>query len=373
MVIYIITKLELGGAQKVCLELLNGCGKEIPTALISGSEGPLVQQVKDNPNTFLLPDFKREVSIKGIISELRSFLKLISILRKLKKNHPKALVHTHSTKAGIIGRWAAFFAGIKTRVHTVHGFGFHPEQNRLAWLVTYLAELITAPITTHFIFVSKQDLETSTKLKIGSAHKKSIIRAAVASELFYPAKKDNSNDLFTVGTIACFKQQKNLLDLLRAFHRVHKQHPKTHLEIIGDGIMRSEIESFIKDHNLTNAVTLLGWQQQVAAFMRNWDTFVLTSLWEGLPCAIIEARLSKLPVIANNVGGINEVVFHAQNGFLTMPGKWHDTATYLEKLLKDRVLRNKLASYDDQLTNFENKTMVKNHLTLYNNLLSNAG
>lgn len=370
MIVYIITKLELGGAQKVCLELLRGCGQEHSTMLISGNEGVLVDTVSKEKNITLLAGMKREVSFKAILGEVKNFLNLILLLRSIKKEHPHALVHTHSTKAGIIGRWAAFFAGIKKRVHTVHGFGFHRGQKKITWSILYLLELITSFITTHYIFVSHKDLELSNQLLIGAARKKTVIHAAVDDTQFYPATK-TINDAFVIGSVSCFKPQKNLLDLLKAFHTAKKNTPVSlRLEIIGDGVMREAIESFIKDHNLKNDVVLWGWQTDVGAFMRNWNAFVLTSLWEGLPCAIIEARLCKLPVIANNVGGIEEVIKNGENGFLTEAGNWQETATKIITLAESASIQQKMASWHDDLSDFKNKTMVKKHLSLYNSLLS---
>lgn len=131
-VLYIITKLELGGAQKVCLSLLNGVKKNGGFAgLISGQYGSLVDEVKDLDSVFLLSEFEREIGFKNSFKEIILFLKLIRIIKKNKKNYPDLIVHTHSTKAGILGRWAAFFAGVKNRIHTVHGFAFHEHQNKI--------------------------------------------------------------------------------------------------------------------------------------------------------------------------------------------------------------------------------------------------
>ncbi|MBU4269753.1 hypothetical protein KKE07_02645, partial [Candidatus Dependentiae bacterium] len=111
-VLFIITKLELGGAQKVCLSLLDGVKKNGGFAgLISGADGPLVSEVKNLDSVYLLPEFKREVGLKNIFKDIYLFFKLIKLIKKNRKNHPDLIVHTHSTKAGILGRWAAFFAG----------------------------------------------------------------------------------------------------------------------------------------------------------------------------------------------------------------------------------------------------------------------
>ena len=106
-------------------------------------------------------------------------------MKKLKKQHPHLIVHTHSTKAGIIGRWAAFFAGIKKRIHTIHGYGFHAHQNKILWVSIYLIEFITSLITTHYVCVSSEDVKTGIKLFPHFSGKHSIIRAAVDWDQFF--------------------------------------------------------------------------------------------------------------------------------------------------------------------------------------------
>lgn len=377
-VLHIITKLELGGAQKVCLTILEGLHRSGNTPLLlSGTSGTLAQQVKDSqqlPYTTLLVDtFTREVSLTGLWRELVNFWCLINTIRTLRKQHPDLIVHTHSTKAGLVGRWAAFFAGIKTRVHTVHGFGFHPYQNPLGWWINYLLELCTSLITTRYICVSSADIRTGIALLPAFARKQRLIRAAVDTTPFIAAKKNFSRAecpvaTFTFGTIACFKRQKNLMDLLRAFADVHAKAPHARLEIIGDGEQRSIIEAFINNNNLRQAVVLHGWQHNVAPLMLNWNAFVLSSLWEGLPCAVVEARLLQLPVIAYNTGGISDVIQHKINGLLIRPGDRQEFARALYTVLSDASFRDRLRAHADNLHDFHAERMVQEHIALYQEL-----
>ncbi|HJM69045.1 MAG TPA: glycosyltransferase [Candidatus Babeliales bacterium] len=370
-VVYIITKLELGGAQKICLSLFEDLQKKnVDTYLISGTVGPLVAQAKKNPHTILLETMTREVATSGFFSELRNFYHVIRTLRKLKKKNPNIIVHTHSTKAGLIGRWAAWFAGIKKKVHTVHGYGFHTHQHIAAWSIIYSLELITSLITTHFVCVSSADVKQGIKLFPKFANKSSIIRAAVPSQEFYiPARKlTEVNETFVFGTVACFKPQKNLFDLLKAFKKVHSQYPNARLELIGDGQLRIALEAWIDHHGLNDAVKLHGWQHAVAPIMCTWNTFVLSSLWEGLPCAIIEARLLKLPVLSYKTGGIHDVIRNGDNGFLYPQGHWGELADGMIEVMKDKKLYNKLCTFKDDLSAFEKETMITQHDKLYQQL-----
>lgn len=381
-VVYLITKLELGGAQKVCLSLFDGLHQNNPLScsLISGSQGALVDQIKKFESVFLLKELQREVGggIKKIAQELKAFFSIIKILKQLKKCHPCIIVHTHSTKAGILGRWAAYFAGIPLRIHTVHGYGFHDRQSRLAWLSIYILEYLTSFITTHFVCVSEQDRNTGIRLFRKFAQKSSVIRAAVQDENFYPAQAsipfNNEQDII-IGTVSCFKPQKNLFDLLKAFYYLYKKSPpsiqkRLRLQIIGDGILRSKLETWIIQHNLQTHIDLLGWQNNVADWMRTWSIFTLSSLWEGLPCAIIEARLCKLPVVAYDVGGIREVIKNGYNGFLIQPGDWNELGEKFKQLICSQETYVGMYNNNDMLDSFKNNAMISSHIKLYDNFIA---
>jgi glycosyltransferase involved in cell wall biosynthesis len=375
-VLYIITKLELGGAQKVCLSLFQNLTDHDATAtLLSGAQGPLVQTVQNNPNVILLAELKHNLSLFSCIQEISCFFAMIRAIKKIKKEHPDLIVHTHSTKAGILGRWAAFFAGVTIRVHTVHGYAFHKHQNKIKWLLIYLAELITSLITTHFVCVSSHDIKTGTKLFPRFAKKHSLIRAAVDWQQFYlPAHKATSwpgETPFIFGTVACFKPQKNLFDLLKAFTLVHLKNPNTRLEIIGDGTLRSTLETWIENHALKDAVILHGWQEKVAPLMLTWNSFVLSSLWEGLPCAIVEARLLQLPVLSYNTGGIADIIHHGKNGFLFEQGNWRALAAGMLSVTQDATLYATLQQHQEDLYDFNDNHMTEHHARLYNDLLKN--
>jgi glycosyltransferase involved in cell wall biosynthesis len=370
-VVYIITKLELGGAQKVCLSLFEGLQKQnIDTYLISGNEGILKDKVAHNPQVLLLGSFKHSVSLKQVWLEIKNFIQLTRELRKIKNKHPNTIVHTHSTKAGIIGRWAAFFVGIKTRIHTIHGYAFHNHQRRLVWWAIYLVELFTSFITTHFVCVSSADVKAGIRLFPRFGKKHSIIRAAVDWHQFYkPAKAiafEREEDApFVFGTISCFKPQKNLFDLLNAFKDVYAQVSHARLEIIGDGEQRIAIEEWINYYELDTAIILHGWQDKVGPIMAHWDTFMLSSLWEGLPCSVVEARLMGLPVIAYNTGGIHDVIMHGSNGFL-VPQK--DVTGLTDKMLlvaQNKEVRNYLRTHLENLEDFKTESMVRSHQNLY--------
>ena len=374
-IVYIITQLELGGAKKVCLSLFKALQKAGCAAhLISGKSGPLVKEVSEHENVFLLPSMQRKISLRSLKNEWKNFWILIKTLKQLKKQHPHLIVHTHSTKAGLIGRWAAWGTRIQTRIHTIHGYGFHEHQSWLVWLPIYLLELLTSLITTHFICVSAYDADTGMRLFPGFAIKHSIIRAGVDTQQFstpaFQLRAPSTKKPFIFGSISCFKPQKNLIDLLHAFEKVHQANNRARLEIIGDGAQRKDLEDWIAAHNLSQVITLHGWQHTVAKITKEWHAFALSSLWEGLPCAVIEARLQHLPIVSYKTGGIPEVVLDQQNGFLVAQGDWQKLASRMITLMHTQDLYCKMQQFPDNLADFDNSHIITEHIALYKELLS---
>lgn len=378
-VVYVITKLELGGAQKVCLALMQGMNQsETSCSLISGDQGVLIPQTEQFASVYLLKSLTREIGIKSVFQEIRAFFDIVSQLKKLKSKYPSIVVHTHSTKAGILGRWAAFFARIKHRVHTVHGYGFHDHQSAIKRSVIIFIEYFSSLITTHFICVSEKDHAIGIRLFPFFRKKSSIIRAAIDDVHFFsPAQKDvisEESETIVIGTVSCFKPQKNIFDLLRAFKFVYDNvrpdfKKRLLLQIIGDGQQRDKIQSWIVQHKLAARIELLGWQQDVVTVMRSWKIFALSSLWEGLPCAVIEARLCGLPVVAYDVGGIAEVIKNYKNGFLVPVGQWREFGEKLLGLTNDENLCRSMAQYSDVLDSFQQKVMIEEHKKLYLDLV----
>ena len=234
-----------------------------------------------------------------------------------------------------------------------------------------MCELFTSLITSHFICVSSKDAKTGIMYLPHFTKKHSIIRAAVDYETFYhPARTITfeKNTPFIFGTVSCFKPQKNLFDLLKAFERAYQRNKNIRLELVGDGVLRSAIESWIQERNLGQVITLHGWQDSVIPHMKRWHAFTLTSLWEGLPCAIVEARLLKLPIISYDTGGITDIIFHEQNGLIYKQGEWKCLANGMLLLAESSAMHQRFQLYSDRLDDFNAHHMIEQHYTLYQKL-----
>ena len=370
-IVYIITKLELGGAQKVCLALHKGLKDQgFTSTLISGDEGALVSHVAGDSTAILLPSLKREISFAGIWNEVKAFFELIAVLKNLKKRvKTPIIVHTHSTKAGITGRWAAFFARIPTRVHTVHGFAFHENQSWFIWLCIVACEWITALITSHFVVVSSKDQETGIETLPRFKKNHTIIRAAAfiqqKTEVVRVQREYSEEKPLVIGSVSCFKSQKNLSDLLHIFNDATKKVPHLRLELIGDGVERQKLETLAQKLGIAERVIFAGWQPNVAPWLERWDIFALSSLWEGLPCSVVEARLFKLPVIAYNTGGIKDVIHPEKNGVLIPQHHKKTFTTAIIDYYSHPSRYQAHALFNDDLSDFSQEAMVNQHIKLY--------
>jgi glycosyltransferase involved in cell wall biosynthesis len=380
VVVYIITKLELGGAQKVCLSLLkNVAARGMKTILISGPHGPLVPQAQLLcDEVYLLPSLQREVGLFSLFKEGLAFLHMTFVLWQLRRKYGEITVHTHSTKAGIMGRWAAWFAGAQRIVHTVHGFGFHAYQMAVVWWLHYVLEYVTSWVTSAYVCVSSVDKAQGEELLPYFERRSNLIRAAIEWDTFTvsaqevrPARllHEAKSQRLRIGTISCFKPQKNLIHLFEAVRRlVNDDGIAVDLEVVGDGEQAPALFAWTVKHGLQEVITFRGWQYEVAPLMREWDVFALSSLWEGLPCAIIEARLLQLPVVAYNVGGIAEVITDKHNGILLQPGDVNGLYQALKTVALDARLRQSLAKADNDLTPFSDSVMAQQHAALYKQL-----
>ncbi|PIU83124.1 MAG: hypothetical protein COS68_05750, partial [Elusimicrobia bacterium CG06_land_8_20_14_3_00_38_11] len=282
-VVHIITLLELGGAQENTLYTCEHLDKnKFDVMLLCGKGGILDAQTK-NIRIYFVKELMREICP---FYDLIAFIKIYKILKKEKPD----IVHTHSSKAGIIGRWAAYYAKVPLIIHTFHGFGFNDEQNYFVRKIYILAERLTAKITDKLVAVSYENISKGLKNKIGNELQYTMIRSGIKLQDyqididFEKKKKEfGLKNEHIVGMIACFKKQKAPLDFIKTAKSVCAEKPDAKFILVGDGVLRKRIEAEIKKLNLEKNVILTGWRKDTNEIIKIFDVFVLTSLWEGLP------------------------------------------------------------------------------------------
>ena len=342
-VFHVITKLELGGAQKVTLMTLERLPREqYQLGLATGPEGLLVDWANQ------IPDIHR-VWIPSLIREVRPVQDLLAFLglwRLFRRERPD-IVHTHSSKAGILGRWAARLAGVPVIFHTAHGFGFNDFQRPLVRKVYVWLERVTSKITTKLVVVSYANAEKGEKSGVFKHGDWVLCRDAISvKEFMQPGPRKTQlrawgvpEDKVIVGMVACFKPQKAPVDFVKVAARVLQETDRVHFVMAGDGELRAEIEQAIREAGIESSITLLGWHKDMPEFYRNLDVVVLTSLWEGLPCVFSEAMAGELPIVATNVDGAREAIRDGENGYLHEPHDIEGMARSVLLLAGDGQLR----------------------------------
>ncbi|HAX61895.1 MAG TPA: hypothetical protein DCX95_04995 [Elusimicrobia bacterium] len=371
-VVHIITLLELGGAQENTLYTCEHLDKNnFDVMLICGKGGILDAQAK-NIRVYFVKELIREICP---IYDLLAFIKIYKILKKEKPD----IVHTHSSKAGIIGRWAAYCAKVPKIIHTFHGFGFNDEQNYFVRRIYILAERLAAKITDKLVAVSYQNISKGLKNKIGNEPQYTMIRSGIKLQDYQididVEKKKKEFAIINesvVGMIACFKKQKAPLDFIKTAKLVCTEKPDVKFVLVGDGVLRKRIESEIKKLNLKKNVLLTGWRKDTNEIIKIFDVFVLTSLWEGLPRVIVESMASGIPVVATYIDGTREIVQEDLTGFVVQPHETEKMAERILRLLNNPDLRKKFSQEaKKRVQEFDIDLMVSQQEKLYLSLTNN--
>jgi len=372
-ILFVITKLELGGAQKHLLSLIKRLNKEkFRIFLFTARNGLLVEEAAKIPGIV----FRKSRFLERSINPINDLCSLFEI-RQFIIDNQISIVHTHSSKAGVLGRLAAKSAGVKFILHTIHGWSFNDYQSLLMrkiviWLESYLAKF-----TDKLIAVSKYDKRKGLDNHIGDEKKYELIRYGIKQEDFSAANVDLKKEFgikdtdLAVVTVTCLKPQKSPQDFLKLAYIVGKAIPNVKFILVGDGILRCETEKLIRKLKLDKSVILAGWRQDVPELLATADLFVLTSLWEGLPICVLEAIAAGRPVIATNTGGVSEVIVDNESGFLVSVGDMGQMAKKTIVLLKDRILRQRLSGYakNSLAGDYRLERMVEDIDRLYSNLI----
>lgn len=373
---HIITKLELGGAQQNTLFTVSNINQdEFIPVLMSGKGGILDTEAStlSGVKVYLVDNLIRPIQP---ISDLIALFKLCLLLRKEKPH----IVHTHSSKAGILGRIAAWIARVPVIIHTFHGFAFHDFQPRFVKGFYILLERLIARITHKLIAVSNDNIEKGLQNDIGIREKYLVIRSGIDVTRYKNSHVDVSekrrelnipNDEKIITTIGPFKPQKNLLDFVRVAKYVSDRNNYCRFLVIGDGKQRFQIESLINQLKLNSKVELLGWRRDIAQILAVSDVFVMTSLWEGLPRSILEAMCMGLPVVANAVDGVKEIINNTENGFTVEPFMTQEMSECILDILSnaDQAKEVGLKAKESITQEYDINYMVKQQEDLYKTLI----
>jgi glycosyltransferase involved in cell wall biosynthesis len=378
-VLQVITRLIVGGAQETVMLVAAMLDRarfdvHVLSGPQTGSEGSLIKAVRAQGVPLTIePALVREVN------PARDLLVLARLTHFIRHGRYD-IVHTNSSKAGILGRWAAWLAGVPIIVHTVHGWGHHERQHPLVRRAYILLEQITQRITDRLVVVSPRNVEKGLADGIATPEKYVTIRSGIELDCFRePARPREAvraelsipRDAPVVGTVTRLSPQKAPLDFVEAAAQVAAARPDVHFVVVGGGPLQAEVEARIAALDLIDRFHLTGLRRDVPDLLHSFDIFALSSLWEGLPRVLPQAMAAGLPIVATAADGNAEAVGDGVNGLLTPPGDPQAMADALLRLLDDPALACRMGEAGRaRAEEFGARQMVADIAALYEALLA---
>ncbi len=293
------------------------------------------------------------------------------------------IVHTNSSKAGILGRVAARIAGVPVVVHTVHGWAFTPGQPWPVFRLYVWLERMCARWCGALVVVAQPDADEGLALGIGRPGQYVLIRSGIEIDVYreVPVTRSAARRLagvpeaaFVVGAVGRLSAQKAPLDLVAAFEDLARVRGDAHLVLVGDGPLRGDVEDRVARSGLAERVHLLGLRRDVPELLRAFDVLALTSRWEGLPRVFPQAMAAGLPIVATRVDGAVEAVVDGETGWLVDVGDRAGLAARLLGLAEDPGLARSMGeSGRARVEEFSAARMARQLEELYERLAREAG
>ncbi|MFC1531981.1 glycosyltransferase [Thermodesulfobacteriota bacterium] len=401
-ILQVIARLNIGGPAKHVVTLNANLNKEIfLPLLVCGNVGPdegdmsyLAKEKGIKP--FIIPALGREISI---LDDIKSFIELSKIIKQFRPD----IIHTHTAKAGTLGRSAGIiFNQLKSRnsrirlVHTFHGHIFHSYFNKIKTSAFIKTERYLAGKTDKIIVTSPlQKEDICQKYKITDDDRAQMIPLGFDLSIFTrPSENSKSfrnrylprenDNLFLVGVVGRLTDVKNHRMFLEAVKLLKdlKETINFRSIIIGEGELKDELIKYSRDLAIQDLVTFLDWQKDMPSVYNALDIFVLTSLNEGIPYTLIEAMAAGKPVVATGVGGVPDLLGDiksktdegftiARNGILTPSGNSEILARALLFLFRHKDASKKMVDDAKEfvLDYYSVARMIKDHESLYNEMI----
>lgn len=280
------------------------------------------------------------VTCLSAANNVAMLFRLVRLIRYIKENEIQ-LLHCHLPWAGIVGRLAGWWLNIPV-LYTEHN-----KQERYHFLTRWLNR-ITLPLSHRVIAVSEEVARSILAVK-GSSFAVDVIKNGVDIDLFSGLDRGSARDALripdtslVVGNVCVFRKQKRLLVWLSLAEQVHREYPEVIFLLVGAGPLAPEVAAHIQANHMQPYVICPGLQTDVRPFLACMDIFMITSEFEGLPVAMLEAMAAGIPVVSTQAGGIGEVVGDGREGFVVPVETPESLLMPLQRLIQDESLRNKL-------------------------------
>lgn len=355
--------------------LLSKEGYEID--MISSAEGPDTSVFKENNVGQIYVDMDRNIRL---IKDIKSILAMTKVLKKEKYD----IVHTHTAKAGIIGRISGRLAKVPVVIHTSHGLPFFEGQNKIKYSIFKALELFGLKISDYYGSQNEEDLNIMQKYakKEKLFYEGNGVDVVKMDRIYNSISDEELNNLrnelkISTGNIimlmgARFEGVKNH-DLLLKSLSVLKDKGINNFTcmLAGQGELESEIRKKVNEMNLDENIIFLGYRKDIYKFIKLSDIVALTSIKEGIPRIIMESMYFRKPIIATDVLGTRELVVNNETGFMTSLGDYESMAENIENLIKHEELRIKLGNNGKRRVDekFTEQLVIKRLDNLYSKIL----
>jgi lipopolysaccharide/colanic/teichoic acid biosynthesis glycosyltransferase len=324
----VITRLIIGGPTIHVVNLDNGLDKtRYESILVSGKDNPEERSMLDYAvsrgiRPVIIPEMVGEFSFK--IRDIKALIKLYRLIRREKPH----IVHTHTAKAGFLGRVAAWLAGVPLIIHTYHGHILHGYFGPIKSWALQLMERTLARITDQIIAVSDQVKQDLVDYAIARQEKITVVPLGFDLSPFLTCQeqrgqfrkelglKDEVKLIGIVGRIVPIKNHRLFLDAAAC---LIKEQPTVRFVIVGDGNLRYQKEQYAASLGISDKVIFTGWRRDLSRIYADLDVLVVSSDNEGTPVSAIEAMASGCPVVATRVGGMQDLIQDGETGFLVPP------------------------------------------------------
>lgn len=380
-ILRIIARLNVGGPAIQVLTLTRALNNErFETLLLHGQladgEADMTQyRGLDVPQRVLVPELGRELNP---IKDISTLFKLIKIIRRERPD----IVHTHTAKAGAVGRAAAAICRVPVIVHTFHGHVFHGYFSKRKTSLFVAVEKLLARVTTKIITISMLQKNEIRAILKAPEDKFTVIPLGFDLEKFKSCREQCAGRLRAacgipaaapvVSIVGRITAIKNHALFLKAARMVADQRPDARFVVVGDGEDRPACEALARELKLEDNVIFAGWWEDVAAVYADTNVTALTSDNEGTPVCVIESLSAGVPVAATEVGGVADVVRHGIDGLLAPPGDANAVAAHILDLLNEpeRARAMGASGSEAMLKRFSQKRLIDDIVNLYSVLLS---
>lgn len=390
-IIHVITRLDYGGSAVNTMLTVRGHDRgRFAPLVVAGCPGRWDAQggqaateehcralEKEGIPVLLLPSLVRSISP---VDDVRTLWALVGLFRRERP----VLVHTHTSKAGVLGRLAAWIARVPVVIHTPHGHVFYGHFGPSKSWVFLQVERLLGLFTDRMIALTDSEREDHLNRHVGKPDRFAVVPSGIDLDWFQAAKVrgkrqpawfDCPADAMVIGSVGWLTDIKGHRYLLEAVASLKLEFPAIHLVLVGSGDQQDALLRQAQAAGISRAVHLVGHRDDVASCLAGMDVFVLPSLNEGMGRALVEAMAAGLPVIATRVGGVPALIDHGNNGLLVAPGDAQALADALRSYLRQPDLATRVgeAARRSVDARFSSSQMVRAIEALYEETLNEVG